>query len=160
MSKRGLKIRFSATEKFEEIDYNLKAAIRNAAYATLEYEGFPYDAEISVTLCDNKYIRSLNKQYRAKDKHTDVLSFPIYEDGQFDMSECISGAILGDIVISLERAKEQAEEIGHSFIDEVAFLVVHSTLHLLGYDHERSPEDDEAQCSAQRKIFETLESQI
>ena len=160
MSERSLNIRFAATKKFDQVDFNLKSAIRKAAKATLEFEKFPYDAEISVTLCDNAYIRKLNKEYRGKDKHTDVLSFPIYDGGEFDMSECISGAVLGDIVISLERAAEQADEIGHSFVREVAFLVVHSTLHLLGYDHERSPEDDEAQCSAQRKIFETLEAEI
>ena len=64
---------------------------------------------------------------------------------------------LGDIVISLERAREQAAEIGNSFIKEVAFLTIHSMLHLLGYDHERSSEDDEAQCTAQRDIVEMLE---
>jgi len=157
MSNRGLIIRFSATDNFPEIDYNLKSHIRKAAFATLEHEKFRYDAEISVTLCDNAYIRKLNKKYRGKDKHTDVLSFPIYENGEFDMGECISGAVLGDIVISLERAAEQANELGHSFVREVAFLTVHSTLHLLGYDHERSKDDDERQCTAQKEIFEILE---
>ncbi len=158
--KRGLKIRFSATERFEEVDYNLKSVIRKAIYHTLEHENFPYDAELSVTICDNRHIRELNREYRGKDKHTDVLSFPMYDGGAFDVGECISGAMLGDIVISLERAKEQAVEIGHSYVREVAFLTVHSTLHLLGYDHERSREDDEAQCQAQREIFEILEPMI
>lgn len=157
MSKRSLLIRFSATRKFEEIDYYFKSVVRRAVMATLEHEKFPYDAEVSVTLCDNAYIRELNKQYRNKDKHTDVLSFPIYDNGEFDMGECISGAVLGDIVISLERAKEQAIEIGNSFLREVAFLCVHSTLHLLGYDHERSKEDDELQCRLQNEIIEKIE---
>ena len=156
MNKRSLMIRFAATKRFDEVDYYLKSVIRRAAMATLENQKFPYDAEISVTLCDNGYIRKINKQYRNKDKHTDVLSFPIYDNGEFDVSECISGAMLGDIVISLERAKEQAEEIGHSFLEEVAFLTVHSTLHLLGYDHERSAEEDELQCRLQREITEKL----
>ena len=65
--------------------------------------------------------------------------------------------MLGDIVISIERAKEQAKEIGHAFLEEVAFLTAHSTLHLLGYDHERSKEDDEIQCIKQREIVETVE---
>ena len=111
----------------------------------------------SVTLCDNEYIRVLNSRYRGKDKPTDVLSFPLYEDGNFTVAECISGAMLGDIVISLERAREQAEELGHGFLREVAFLAIHSTLHLLGYDHERSEADEEAQCSAQREIIEKVE---
>ena len=155
--KRKLMIRFAATKKFDEVDYYFKTVIRRAVLATLEHEKFPYDAEVSVTLCDNSYIRQLNKRYRNKDKHTDVLSFPIYDNGEFDMGECISGAMLGDIVISLERASEQAEELGHSFLREVAFLTVHSTLHLLGYDHERTKEDDELQCRLQKEIIEKVE---
>ena len=155
--KRSLFVKFSTTDKFEAIDYNLKMVIRNAILATLEYESFSYDAEVSVTLCDNAYIHKLNKQYRNVDNHTDVLSFPMYEDGEFDMSECISGAVLGDIVISLERAAEQAKEIGNGFLHEVAFLTVHSTLHLLGYDHERSPEEEEKQCFLQREIISSME---
>ena len=155
--KRELYIHFSATESFEEINYVLKSVIRAAVTATLEYENFPYPAEVSVTLCSAEHIHNLNKQYRGVDRPTDVLSFPMYEDGQFDEAECAFGAVLGDIVISVERAKEQAGEIGHSFLREVAFLTVHSTLHLLGLDHERSPEEDELQCSLQKKIVATME---
>ena len=155
--KRSLFIKFSATDEFEAVDYTLKCVIRKAILATLEHEAFKYDAEVSVTLCDNKYIHKLNKKFRNVDKHTDVLSFPMYDNGEFDISECISGAVLGDIVISLERAAEQAKEIGNGFLHEVAFLAVHSTLHLLGYDHERSKEDEEAQCEAQRQIMSLVE---
>ena len=157
MTDRGLMIRFSKTKCFEEIDYYFKTVIRSAILATLEHEKFPYDAEVAVTLCDNEYIKKLNKEYRGKDSHTDVLSFPMYDRGDFDLGECISGAVLGDIVISIERAKEQAKELGNSFLYEVAFLVIHSTLHLLGYDHERSSEDDELQCRLQREIISGLE---
>lgn len=157
MSERSLYIKFSTTKRFDEINYNLKSVVREAIIRTLEYEDFIYDAEVSVTFCDNEYIRKLNKKYRNKDKATDVLSFPMYDDGDFDPTECISGAVLGDIVISLERAKEQAAEIGNSFLHEVAFLAVHSTLHLLGYDHERSAEEEEAQCIAQREIITEME---
>ena len=155
--KRALKINFSKTSDLPQTDYYFKTVVRRAILETLRHENFPYDAEVSVTLCDNGYIRGLNSRYRGKDKSTDVLSFPLYEDGRFEMSECISGAMLGDIVISLERAREQAEELGHGFLREVAFLAIHSTLHLLGYDHERSEEDDEAQCKAQREIIEKVE---
>ena len=150
-------IRFAQSKRFEEVDYYFKTVIRRAILATLEHESFPYDAEVSVTLCDNEYIRALNKEYRGKDSHTDVLSFPIYDNGEFDLGECISGAVLGDIVISLERAAEQARELGNTFLYEIAFLVIHSTLHLLGYDHERSPEDDELQCRLQKEIIAGLE---
>ena len=157
MTDKKLIIRFSATKHFDEVDYYLKTVIRRAILSTLEHEKFPYDAEVSVTLCDNAYIRKLNKAYRNKDKHTDVLSFPIYDNGEFDELECASVALLGDVVISLERAKEQAKEIGNSFLCEVAFLTVHSILHLLGYDHERSKQDDELQCAIQREIMEKIE---
>lgn len=157
MNERSLMIHFAANREYEDVDYYLKTVIRRAILATLEYEKFPYDAEVSVTLCDNEYIRNLNKNYRNKDKHTDVLSFPMYDGGNFDIGECIGGAVLGDIVISLERAKEQAGEIGNSFLREIAFLTIHSTLHLLGYDHERSKEDDELQCKKQKEIIETVE---
>ena len=159
MFENKLFIDFSATQKFEECDYQFKSIIRQAVLTTLAYEDFPSDAEVSVTFCDNEYIKKLNKEYRNKDKATDVLSFPLYDfneesDEIFEMEDSIA---LGDIVISLERAKEQAREIGNTFIEEVAFLTVHSVLHLLGYDHERSPQDDEAQCTAQRDIVEMLE---
>ena len=155
--KRELYVNFSATDKFEELDYEVKLAVRGAVYATLEREGFKYPAEVSVTFCSQEYIHGLNKKYRNVDKPTDVLSFPLYENGEFDDAECSLGAPLGDIVISVPRAKEQAEELGNSFVREVAFLTVHSTLHLLGYDHELSAEDDEAQCRAQREIIERVE---
>ena len=112
---------------------------------------------MSVTFTDNEGIRELNREYRNKDSATDVLSFPMYNflDGDTPADE--DTAELGDIVISLERAKEQAKEIGNSFLHEVAFLTVHSTLHLLGYDHERSAEEEEAQCIAQREIITEME---
>jgi probable rRNA maturation factor len=156
MKERDLYIHFSATERFEEIDYVIKSVVRAAVDATLEYEGFPYPAEVSVTFCSADYIRKLNKEYRNKDKATDVLSFPLYEDGDFDEEECSQLAALGDIVISVPRAIEQAAELGNSFEKEIAFLTVHSTLHLLGYDHERSADEDELQCEKQRTIINLM----
>ena len=155
--KKTLKINFSKTRNFPEIDYYFKCVIRRAVEATLKHEKFPYDAIVSVTLCDAEYIRNLNKTYRDKDKATDVLSFPLYDNGEFDMNECISGAMLGDVVISIPRAREQAKEVGNTFLEEIAFLTVHSVLHLLGYDHERSAEDDELQCRIQREICDSFE---
>ena len=153
-----LYIHFSATEKFSKADAFLKGVVRQAVKATLADRDFPYGAEVSVTFCDNNYIKALNKKYRKKNSATDVLSFPLYDFAEEELAfEADESVALGDIVISIERAKAQAKEIGHSFLEETAFLAVHSTLHLLGYDHERSPEADEAQCAAQREIVETLD---
>lgn len=153
---RKLLIRFRATSQLPMADLALKQLIRAAVSRTLDAERFPYDAEVSVTLCDNAYIHALNRKFRGVDRPTDVLSFPLYEDGEFDMTECIEGAVLGDVVISLERAAEQAAELCHSAREEVAFLTVHSVLHLLGYDHELSPEEEERQCERQRLIMKEL----
>lgn len=159
MKKTDLFISFTATDSFEECDYSLKYIVRRAIEATLNYEDFPYPVEVSVTFCDNKYIKSLNTKFRDKKSATDVLSFPMCDfESEEDLPFNPDGSIsLGDIVISLERAEEQAAEIGNSFKREVAFLAIHSTLHLLGYDHERSRDDEEAQCLAQREIIEELE---
>ena len=158
MNNFRLFISFSQTKKFPECDYEMKSLIRRAILATLDYEGFEFDTEVSVTFCDNEYIKVLNNEYRKKDSATDVLSFPMYDIDELESETNPDGSVsLGDIVISLERAAEQANELGHSLKREVAFLVIHSTLHLLGYDHELSKDDEEAQCLAQREIVETLE---
>ncbi len=151
----SLRIFFSGTKDMCNCSYKLKRIVRDAIEKTLFSERFWKDTELSVTFCNNEYIHKLNKEYREKDAPTDVLSFPLYDDG--DIPEFEDQAIaLGDIVISLERAEEQAKEIGHSFEEEVAFLTIHSTLHLLGYDHERSPEEDEDMCERQRQIVKTV----
>ena len=155
-SKGKLFIDFSRV-KGAKVDCRLKSLVRVGILTTLMKESFPYDARVSVTFADNAYIHTLNREYRGVDRHTDVLSFPMYDDGEFDEVECEGGAVLGDIVISIERAKEQAKEVGNTFHHEVAFLTVHSVLHLLGYDHERSPIDEEDQCQRQRAIIENVD---
>ena len=111
-----------------KVPSGLRILIRRSCHAVLEAEHFEGPAEISVTFVDNAEIQQLNKQYRDKDQATDVLSFPLGQDA--------GAAMLGDIVISMERAMEQANIYGHSLQREVAFLTVHSMFHLLGYDHE------------------------
>ncbi len=139
-------------------DYQLKCVVRAAIEATLAYEEFAHESEISVTFCDNAYIRELNREHRGRDTATDVLSFPLYEPFEAQEEE-IEPVALGDIVLSLERAAEQAQEIGQPFMDEVAFLCIHSTLHLLGYDHETSKEDEEDMCARQRAIVASMHGQ-
>lgn len=158
MFKKKLMIRFSETKELDTVNYDLKMTVRRAISETLGEEDFSFPAEVSVTFCDNEYIRKLNKEYRNKDKATDVLSFPMYDYPE-DEGELLPGdetLMLGDIVISVERAAEQAAEIGNTFEHEVAFLAIHSTLHLIGYDHERSPEDEEIQCQRQKDIIANL----
>ena len=150
-------ITFTKTAELPEADYEMKMTVRRAIRATLAHLDFGAPAEVSVTFTDNSYIRRLNLAHRGVDRHTDVLSFPMWEADELDAVSWDEAVALGDIVISLERAREQAAEIGNSFLREVAFLAIHSTLHLLGYDHERSPEEDELQCSLQKEIIETID---
>ncbi|MEG1869713.1 MAG: rRNA maturation RNase YbeY, partial [Oscillospiraceae bacterium] len=99
-------------------------------------EGLEDCYEVSVSFINNEQIRQLNKEFRAKDIPTDVLSFPLGQDGEYDKNVDTDAYVLGDIAISIEKAMEQAELYGHSLQREIAFLTVHSMLHLLGYDHE------------------------
>ena len=128
------------TNKQKKVDFTkgYRALIKRAIRYVLENSSLGTGFEISVTIVDNSEIRVLNKEYRNIDRETDVLSFPMLEflseeqpgktDGEFE-------TVLGDIVISLEQAEGQAQEYGHSIEREIAFLTVHSMLHLLGYDH-------------------------
>jgi probable rRNA maturation factor len=109
--------------------------IRRCCHAVLQLEKFEGSAEISVRFVDNEGIKQLNAEYRNIDKETDVLSFPLGENGVYDKNPDTGAYVLGDIVISVQKAMEQAEEYGHSLEREIAFLTVHSMLHLLGYDH-------------------------
>ena len=153
-----LKIYFENNQEKHSIHYKLKMLIRHTILETLDYEGMENDAEVSVTFVDDEGIRELNKKFRNLDKPTDVLSFPLL-DYEGESEEPFFDELchnLGDIVISLERAMAQANEIGHSFEREVAFLTAHSMLHLLGYDHEISDEDDADMRARQNDIMERL----
>ncbi len=153
-----LKIYFENDQEKHSIHYKLKMLIRHTILETLDYEGMENDVEVSVTFVDDEGIRELNKKFRNMDKPTDVLSFPLL-DYEGESEEPFFDELchnLGDIVISLERAMAQANEFGHSFEREVAFLTAHSMLHLLGYDHELSEEDDADMRARQNDIMERL----
>lgn len=113
----------------------IRLLVRKCCHAVLEEEGFDGLAEVSATFTDDERIRQLNKTYRYIDKSTDVLSFPLGENGVYDINHDTGAKMLGDIVISVPHATAQAEEYGHSLEREIGFLTVHSMLHLLGYDH-------------------------
>ena len=146
---------YITSEQSDEVRVALKAIARKAIFNTLIYEGFEYDTEISLSFVDNDRIRELNKEYRNKDSITDVLSFPQYDNFD-DVITPNAFVPLGDIVISLERAREQGYNLYHSVYHEVAFLCVHSTLHLLGYDHENSREEEKEMIQKQKDIMEII----
>ncbi len=140
--------------------------IRQAVLAVLDYENCPYEAEVSVLLTDDDSIRTINRENRGVDAATDVLSFPMNEypaPGDFSLLEEDEDAfdpesgelLLGDIVISLGHVREQAALYGHSEKRELAFLVVHSMLHLCGYDHIRD-EDRRVMEERQRGVMQVL----
>ncbi len=133
---------------------SLRRLVKAAIGAALDFEDFTADCEVSVTFTDNEKIHALNREYRGVDRPTDVLSFPLYEGD--DLGQAFGPVALGDIVLSLEKAKKQAEEYGHSFEREVAFLTVHSTLHLLGYDHETSEEEEKDMFGRQNAIMDLM----
>lgn len=122
-----------------------KSAIR----AALKGEEFTEGYQVSVSYVNAQEIRNLNAQYRQKDAVTDVLSFPMEEIDARGVS------ILGDIVMCIDRAEEQAEEFGHTLQREIAYLTVHSVLHLLGYDHENA-EEKSAMRTLEKKIMNDL----
>ena len=130
------KVYITNKQNVVKVPSGLRILIRRSCHAVLEFEKFEESAEISVTFVDNEQIAELNAQYRNKPQPTDVLSFPLGENNVYDRNPETGAVLLGDSVISLERAVEQAKLYGHSLQREVAFLTVHSMFHLLGYDHE------------------------
>nr|MCR4797403.1 rRNA maturation RNase YbeY [Lachnospiraceae bacterium] len=135
-------------------DFDPKEVAKEVIQAVLSYEGFTNDVEVSLTLVSEEEIQKLNKEFRDKDAVTDVLSFPMLElEGVKDFSELeirddmldpdTEDILLGDIVICVSRVRSQAKEYGHSEKREYAFLIAHSMLHLLGYDHMEEIERQE-----------------
>lgn len=148
-----------------DFDYE-KLAEEVVAFA-IEHEDFPYEAEVNLTLTDNAGIQEVNKMYRELDAPTDVLSFPLLsyeqagdfsaleEDYEDNFNPDTGEIMLGDIVISIDRVREQAVSYGHSERREYAFLIVHSMLHLFGYDH-MTPEEAEQMEAKQKAILNEL----
>ena len=150
-----MKVTYYITNEQEKIEFlpEYEELIKKAVEGTLAYEGIDRNCEISVTFTDNESIRELNREYRDIDRETDVLSFPMEDMDELDGD---GDVVLGDVVISLEKAKEQAEEYGHSLEREISFLCVHSCLHLLGYDHETGEEDEKEMFGKQEEIQQKI----
>jgi probable rRNA maturation factor len=148
----------------KKIEYTteIEELVNSVLNTSLQTEQFEFETEISVLLVDNEQIREINLEQRDIDKPTDVLSFPIVEMEEGEIKENIGDydlesdeLLLGDIVISLEKVKEQAEEYGHSFERELAFLVTHGFFHLLGYDHENTAQEQKM-IAKQERILSLL----
>lgn len=150
-----------------EVPFDCHTVAMQVVEAVLDWENCPYEAEVSITLTDNEAIREINREQRGIDNPTDVLSFPMVEyetpaDFAFleeEGADCFhpeSGELmLGDIVISMDRVISQAEEYGHSMRREYAFLIAHSMLHLLGYDH-MEPEEASVMEEKQKAILDSI----
>ncbi len=133
-----------------------KDVIHKSVIAALEFEKFDYDTSIEVITVSKEEIKEINLSSRNIDKVTDVLSFPMFETASDAVTDESGSVFLGSMVICKERAIEQAEEYGHSIEREVGFLAVHSTLHLLGYDHELGKEQEIEMFSKQEQILESI----
>ncbi len=131
-----IKVQISNRQQEIKIPAGIRMLIRRCCTAVLNQENFEGGVEVSVSFVDNKQIAELNAEYRNKPIETDVLSFPLGENGVYDENKETGAKMLGDIVISVEKAMTQAEIYGHTLQREIGFLTVHSMLHLLGYDHE------------------------
>ena len=134
--KDKIKVIITNEQNSIKIPTGVRMLIRRCCNAVLVNEQFKGSAEISVTIVDDEAIHELNKKHRNIDRPTDVLSFPLGVNGVYDVNNDTGAQMLGDIVISIEHAMKQADLYGHSLDREIAFLAVHSMLHLLGYDHE------------------------
>ncbi|MBR7133903.1 MAG: rRNA maturation RNase YbeY [Clostridia bacterium] len=132
----SVKVNIVSKQKRVKLPTGARLLIRKACTATLKLEGFEDSAEVDVTIVNDDEIKEMNTKFRNIDTATDVLSFPLGSDGDFDTNPETGAKMLGDIVISIDHAFSQAELYGHTIEREIAFLTVHSMLHLLGYDHE------------------------
>ena len=130
-----IKVVITNDQKAIKIPTGIRLLVRRCCNAVLTLEGFSGSVEVSVKFVDDEQIHELNKKFRNVDSSTDVLSFPLGENGVYDINHDTGAKLLGDIVISIEHAFAQAEQYNHSLQREIGFLTVHSMLHLLGYDH-------------------------
>lgn len=130
-----VKVTIVNKQKTVKVPTGVRMLIRRCCHAVLVLENFQGSADVDVSIVDNEQIRQINREKRKIDLVTDVLSFPLGENGVYDQNPETGAYQLGDIVLSFERAQKQAEQFGHSLQREVGYLTVHSMLHLLGYDH-------------------------
>ena len=139
-------------QKVIKVPTGIRMLIRRCCNAVLVLEGFEGNAEVDVSIVSDEQIQAINAEHRKLDMPTDVLSFPLGENGVYDVDPATGAKLLGDIVISIEHAEKQANDFGHSLQREIGYLTVHSMLHLLGYDHV----NDESERREMRKREEQV----
>ncbi len=132
---KKIRVDIENRQKTVKIPTGMRMLIRRCCHAALELEGVDGCAQVDVTLVDNNQIREINREQRHIDAPTDVLSFPLGENGKFEINPETGEKLIGNIVLSVEQAERQAKDFGHSFNREIGYLTVHSMFHLLGYDH-------------------------
>ena len=152
----SVKVSIFNRQKKITLPVGTKLLIRKACNATLKLEGFENSAEVDVTIVDDAEIWEINREQRNIDRATDVLSFPLGENGEYDLNPSTGAFMLGDIVISAETAVRQADLYGHSIEREFAFLTVHSMLHLLGYDHVDGGLEQALMREKEEKVLDVL----
>jgi len=152
----SVKVNIVSRQNAIKLPTGTRLLIRKACNATLQYENFDYSAEVDVTLVDDKIIHEMNLEHRNIDSATDVLSFPLGEDDVYDINPATGAKMLGDVVISVETAFRQADLYGHGIEREIAFLTVHSMLHLLGYDHVNGGLEQEIMREKEEAILDNL----
>lgn len=152
------KVKVIITEKQnnKKLPSGIRMLVRRACNAVLITEGFLDPAEVNVTFVDDDEIKFLNTEFRNIENSTDVLSFPLGEDGIYDENPENGAKMLGDVVISVDHAVKQADAYGHSLQREIAFLTVHSMLHLLGYDHVNGGLEEMRMCEKQELVLNKL----
>lgn len=152
----SVKVNITVKSKSIKLPAGTKLLIRKACNATLEYENFKDSAEVEVSIVNDQMIKEINNEFRNIDDSTDVLSFPLGENGVYDVNPETDNLMLGDIVISIDHALRQANLYGHSVEREIAFLTVHSMLHLLGYDHVNGGLEQRTMRDKEEMILEAL----
>lgn len=152
------KVKITITDRYKR-DFagaEAKALVRKACRATLKNEKFKNPAQIDVTFVGDSEIKTINREFRDIDKSTDVLSFPLGENGVYDINPENGALMLGDVVISIDHAKAQADLYGHGIEREIAFLTAHSVLHLLGYDHVGGEAERKVMRKKEEEILESM----
>ena len=155
-----LLINFSNRQRKVKLPSDFKDLLTSAVRASLEVEGIKEPAEVKITFVSDEGLRRINRDFRNINKSTDVLSFPLGENGIYDINPENGRLLLGDVIISVEHAVKQAETFGHSFEREMAYLTVHSLFHLMGYDHIDEAEEKRIMREREEKALSVIGLQI